>query len=392
MGAVGVGLIRDLNERAARLSIIIAGSCCTEYDPYEILRDHVRRGIVVGLHLGYSVESIARLLGVSKQDVEDHLGYLREADLVVEREERLVTGFFIALREDVVIAKDLARSLGVELGELYRASWDTVLETYNRLSASRRYPFSRVGFVLIGAYSLDMGMLRKFAEEGRIMPEAPVRKGGRYYMWGVEDGMENLGRYGMHSAEIGEYGFATFGGERERRRIPPPDYSLLRLLAKILGEENISKALEKYVKLPARERETINKRLEDMVTRIMGEYERKYQDPSYEINREAAEYLKEWLYLDENLSPQAPIYTKEDMRIIDEFIDHMSKHILKTIYKNLDKIQSTFRKMKASEYANFPEFFCWLYHLVFSEAIDYLIKEQLLKEPLHGYEYWVWKK
>jgi len=36
--------------------------------------------------------------------------------------------------------------------------------------------------------------------------------------------MEALGRYGMHSSQVGEYGFATFGGEKERRRTSPPDH------------------------------------------------------------------------------------------------------------------------------------------------------------------------
>jgi hypothetical protein len=70
----------------------------------------------------------------------------------------------------------------------------------------------------------------------------------------------------------------------------------------------------------------------------------------------------------------------------------MSTQIFNVIYKNLDKIEDTFKKCKASRYASFAEFFCWLYHLTFTETIDHLIAKQKLKTPIHGYEYWIWKK
>lgn len=210
-------------------------------------------------------------------------------------------------------------------------------------------------------------------------------------MWGVEGGMEYLGRYGMHYGELSEYGFASFGGEKERRRTSPPD-SLIKLLMEIMGENDPSKAYKKFVELPVHERDVVMKKLDDKVSKILREYERKYYESGYEIGEESAKYLKEWLYLDENLNPQAPVYTREDMNIIDSFINYMSTHIFNVIYKNLDEIQNTFKKLKASGYSSFAEFFSWFYHLAFTETIDYLIKERMLKQPPYGYEYWIWKK
>ncbi|MDM7275530.1 MAG: hypothetical protein P3X22_005355 [Thermoprotei archaeon] len=159
-----------------------------------------------------------------------------------------------------------------------------------------------------------------------------------------------------------------------------------------MGENDPSKVFEKLVKLPSRERDTVIKKLSDRVSKILREYEKKYYDSIYEISGESMKYLKEWLYLDENLNPQAPIYTREDMNIINGFIDYMSTHIFNIIYKNLDGIKNIFKKFKASEYASFAEFFCWFYHLAFTEIMDYLIREQRLRQPAHGYEYWIWKK
>ncbi|MDM7275531.1 MAG: hypothetical protein P3X22_005360 [Thermoprotei archaeon] len=219
---VTVRLIKDLNERAARFNVIIAGSYCLRYNPYATFQERVRRGIVIGLHKGYSLRSIAKLLNVPEHDVESHIRYMREAEFIVEKEGRIIPAFFIALREDVRRAKKAARRLGVEIGEVYKARWDVVMETYRKLSASSRFDFDRVGFVLIGAYSLDVGMLKKFEEEGKIMPRAPARKCGQYYMWGVEGGLESLGRYGMHYDELGEYGFASFGGRKRGEECPRP--------------------------------------------------------------------------------------------------------------------------------------------------------------------------
>lgn len=40
-----------------------------------------------------------------------------------------------------------------------KTSWNVVVETYDKLSVSSRLGLERVGFVLIGAYSLDMHAL-----------------------------------------------------------------------------------------------------------------------------------------------------------------------------------------------------------------------------------------
>lgn len=121
------------------------------------------------------------------------------------------------------------------------------------------------------------------------------------------------------------------------------------------------------------------------------EYEKKYRDGTYKISSQSERYPKEWLYLDTNFNPSAPIYYKKDMDIIRDFVDKMSTRIFTVIYKNLDRTQNIFRKCKASKYANFAEFFCWLYHLTFTETMDYLIRKQKLRPPACGYEYWIWK-
>lgn len=159
-----------------------------------------------------------------------------------------------------------------------------------------------------------------------------------------------------------------------------------------MDEGNVIDAFEKFVKLPSLERETLMKRVDEATLRALMEYEKKYWDSSYEISRESEKLLKEWLYLDENLQPQAPIYTQKDMEIIKNFVDKMSTYIFETIYKNLSSLQKTFGRCEASKYANFAEFFCWLYHLTFTETMDHLINKQKLKPPPHGYEYWIWKK
>ncbi|MEM2739077.1 MAG: hypothetical protein QXK93_08855 [Candidatus Bathyarchaeia archaeon] len=382
--------IRDLNQRAMRFDVIICGSAdASEYNPYIVFQTQIRKGIIIGLHEGYSVKSIAKSLNVSKQEVVSHLGFLRDAEFIREKNGCIVPAFFVALKEDVLRTKRAAKRLGVELAELYKTHWDAVVETYHKLSVSSRFDLDRVSFVLIGAYSLDM--IDKFAVEGKIMPKAPKRKAGSFYMWGVEDGMETLGRYGMHSGELGGYGFATFGGERERRRTSPPDH-WSKFLMEEMDEDNPLNAYNKFIKLQSSEREALMEKVNEATLKALMEYERRYQDSSHKISRESEKYLKEWLYLDENLTASAPIYTQKDIDIIRNFVDDMSTYIFDVIHKNLDKIQNTFRKCKASEYANFAEFFCWLYHLTFTETMDYLIREQKLRQPPHDYEYWIWKK
>jgi hypothetical protein len=84
------------------------------------------------------------------------------------------------------------------------------------------------------------------------------------------------------------------------------------------------------------------------------------------------EYLKKWMYVGEDLTPLAPIYTKKDLDTIKDFTDKMSIHVFDVVNENLDRIKSAFKECKASGYADFAEFFCWFYHLLFSETLDYL--------------------
>jgi len=384
--------ISNLDQKARRFNIIICGSAdLSEYNPSDVFQTPIRKGIVIGLHEDYTIEDIAKSLGVLEEEVSNHLKFLKEAEYVTERNGCLIPTFFIALKDDVLRAKDMAKHIGRELAERYESSWSLIEETYRKLSVSHRFSFDRVSFVLVGAYSLDIYMLEEFAREGKIMPKAPRRKAGCFYMWGVEDGMDSLGRYGMHSSEIGEYGYATFGGEMERRRRSPPDH-WLGILLKLMCEKSMADALTKFMKLPASEREHIVKAINEITLKVLGEYEKRYYDSGYELNPEAEKYLKEWLYIDEKLTPLAPIYTREDMLMIRDFAKKMSTQIFNVVYKNLDKIEDTFRNCKASRYASFAEFFCWLYHLTFTETIDHLIMKQKLKTPIHGYEYWIWKK
>lgn len=294
-----------------------------------------------------------------------------------------------ALEGGYVEGEKTSKHLGEELAKCYETRWDSVIEAYRKLSVSSRFSFDRIGFVLIGAYSLDM--IDKFAEEGKIMPKAPKRRAGSFYMWGVENGMDALGRYGMHSGQLGEYGFATFGGEKQKRRTSPPDH-WTKILMEEMRENNPLDAYNKFTQLQISEREAIRKKVDEATLKALKEYERKYLDNDYKVSHESEKYLREWLYLDENLTPSAPIYTQKDMEIIGNFVDEMSPQIFKVIYENIDNIRKTFMKCKASDYANFAEFFCWLYHLTFTKTMDYLIKVKKLRHSSHGYEYWIWKK
>ncbi len=158
-----------------------------------------------------------------------------------------------------------------------------------------------------------------------------------------------------------------------------------------MNEKDLHVAYMKFQKLASSKRKSFERKLDQLTHKALREYERKYDNEDYKLSKEFEDYLCRWLYIDENRVPSAPIYTEEDMGIIDAFVDEMSVHILDTVRRNLDTINAVFQKCGASEYASFPEFFCWYYHLAFAETMDYLVMKQKLSQPAHGYEYWIWK-
>jgi len=372
-----------------KLSIIICGDAGKgKHNPYNALQSDLRKAIIVGLHKGQSIADLARSYALMGNEVLGHLESLQEGGFVKEKNGKLVPSFFVALKRDVTATRKASLGLGRSIGEIYEANWETIVETYNHLPVSSRFGFERVGFVLIGAYSLDM--ISRFAEEGDIMPRAPKRKSGRYYLWAVENGMDALGRYGMHSGKCRRYRYASFGGERQRRRTSPPDHQW-KFMGSEMKEENPMAAYTKFQTLVGSERKSVEEKIKKTTLNALREYERKYHDESHEVSKETENLLRQWRYLDANGVPIAPIYSEEDMGTISEFVDEMAAYIFDEVYKNLNMIKATFSKCDASTYASFPEFFCWYYHLVFTETMDYLIRKQRLSQPKYGYEYWVWK-
>lgn len=60
-------VIGDLNQKAMKLNVIICGSAdASEYNPVIAFQMPIRKGILIGLHAGYSVGDVAKSLNVSK--------------------------------------------------------------------------------------------------------------------------------------------------------------------------------------------------------------------------------------------------------------------------------------------------------------------------------------
>ncbi|MGB9675936.1 MAG: hypothetical protein ACPL0C_01950, partial [Candidatus Bathyarchaeales archaeon] len=136
--------IKHLEQRIAKFNMIICGSAdASEYNPNIVFQKQIHKGIVIGLHKNYTIDRIAKSLNVSKEEALSHLEFLREAEFVTERNGRMVPTFFVALKEDVLRTKELAKSLGEEIGKCYEVHWDTITEAYCKLSVSSKFGFDR---------------------------------------------------------------------------------------------------------------------------------------------------------------------------------------------------------------------------------------------------------
>ncbi|MBS7620906.1 hypothetical protein KEJ32_02130, partial [Candidatus Bathyarchaeota archaeon] len=63
------------------MDVIICGSAdASEYNPYIAFQESIRKGIIIGLHMGYSIVELAKSLDVSREEVLNHLKFLREAE------------------------------------------------------------------------------------------------------------------------------------------------------------------------------------------------------------------------------------------------------------------------------------------------------------------------
>ena len=354
------------------INIIMCGSSGSRPTPSEIFykENSVRRNIIEGLHRGDALDKIAETLSLNYQEFMRHIKIMEAAGYVSSSRGTYSPGFFVALADEVEVMKGFAEPWGERISTLIQKqeNWRVIEDVYKKLSVFPRFSFKRIGLPLVGDFLLDIGMLKVFYKDSTIMPQPSDKFGGNFYVWGVEGGYDSLGRYGSHSESFNDMSVFSFGGGKERKRATLPD-AYWGMTAEI-GKDGASK----------------------IAKAVIAEYVRYYDDATVTISNDSLKYLVKWKYIrkiPEGFRCLAPVYKGKDFPLVRSLAQRMGKIILEQFKDEKRGLDEQFRKLRGSKHSSFAEFFCWFWHLVFSETIDSLIEVGKISKPRLGYEYGV---
>jgi len=333
-------LVVQLNKKAIQYnSMSIFLSMAGSGNPWEYFRPSSKLTLRA-LHDGHSLELIQEILQMTAEDLEEKLNLLVEASLVRKDEGVYYPTFFIADKDESYRTFMYAKEVGKLLAGEIKASWDEIEKEFSKLVISQNYSIKDLGFVLVGSKILDIGFLESLVKDKTLLVSAPNRPSpnhpdAQYYFFMIEGDVDYLGKYGEESMDLPweNWHFVTFG-------------------------KNI----------------------------IDG----KSNEPRNKIEEKCDELRKNNILTSpEELAAilDVPILSKDDSLAWRNFAMKIANRLLSVVKEMEKKLLAFYNQLKASKYTNnsLGEFMCWLMHVVYAWAIDFLIEDEILYMPTNKF-------
>lgn len=324
-----------------RLRLSMAGSG----NPWAVITQ-LRKGLLYALHDGLSLTDIGTTFKMSPDEVKKELNPLVAANLIMKREKKYIPTFFIANDSETRRVTNHAKAIGHALAERLLTLWPSQIETtYSKLTMSNKYSLCDLGFMLVGAHILDIGLLDALINEGVLMKPAPSRPSpnkpkARYYFWMIEGDWHDLGRYGLDDTDL-----------------PWPNWSFLSF-----GQSLINSSWNA-------DREALDKTCSSLVS-----------SSSVHSPDSLAKRLK------------IPLFTRTDTSYWSRLVEECTKELVEVYLEYEENLRQLFLTLHASTYApsNFSEFFCWYDHVSYAWAIDALEAKGLISVPTKCFTAALW--
>lgn len=362
-------------ERPLRFSMVGSSG---SINPYEVVRPVSRRKILVLINReNLGLEEIAEKLNLNLEEVKRDVEALKEAGLVKEVQGRLSPNFAIFTLEDYDVLKpSLDRlSLGVK-GIVERRMSEVRMLIKELKHVKRGLFFPDVEYIIVGAITLDYMGLEVLSREGLLVFGKDMPGGGRYVFTGSEwpVRIEEAWMWGHEDTTPSGYWFCTHG------KLPPnaPRMAFPDLAWRWIPHIGYNGALRRL--------DAIGEVLE-----LLLEEDLSTRDLSGRIGRSEEELIVElsllWVLdyvvpVGERWRLNRPFFTAVDLRRVKEVSYSILGEIAGLLKNEVSKIKEAY--VRTSPWRNkipFEEAFNYLYHIVFENALDVMIKEGVLTEP-----------
>ena len=198
----------------SRTQFSLCGSCglVGELNPYKVTASNVRQEILSAINRKpQSPRTLAARTSLSETDTLGHLRSMEQAGLVKEIDGRYQPAFAIFTHEDLTQIGPLLKELSTGLVRVAEDNMALVREVYEGGGfLEHGFPFQKLAYILIGAYTFDYGGLDALSEASFLLI-AKEMPGGRYVFSGFEGlNLRTRWQWG-HAATFGRFTFFSHG-------------------------------------------------------------------------------------------------------------------------------------------------------------------------------------
>jgi hypothetical protein len=320
-------------------------------------------GILRLIHHNKQEDDLSDLLGLPKKDVQRMIKCLVELRILRSKRGSLEpNGFFLENNESEEIVHQ-AKYLGNKLAVYIEDRWPLLQYLCTFLRNRPGFTVETAAYIIVGLYVLDLGALAAFYANSTLLPPPPRQATGEFYLWIIEDGELNRPFYGYSGLETGFYTLGNFGRRRPEERVT-------------LIDQLTNMRLSRREKLK-------------YVLNHLNTYRKLCLDLPHAGQAKIFRSLQRHGFLDEAENPLIPFLTQKDVQVIRTGTLPVAETILKIFSERKSFLEESFLLSYASRYASFAEYFCWLYHYCFSEALDILVQKGFLVQPANEYISWL---
>jgi hypothetical protein len=201
-------------ERAKLHSDFYFGSYPTSRDAAELMAKENVRLLLVGFHLGWDVDKVAKETKLSAEDLNKLYDDLDDQHLAGKRSaDDDARPFMPVIRErDYDRLKDSFRRYTDDFSKVLQANWADIETATSSLTGAAGVPKQQLLYQVVVSGILMGGMHDAFYDDKTMMSPPPRRgKGQRFYGWLVESDPTMAGTIKREARESDEYSIVTIG-------------------------------------------------------------------------------------------------------------------------------------------------------------------------------------
>jgi len=347
------------------------------YSPYTAVRSLDTQRILLLINSAPSrADDISVHLDLGKEKVHRFLSALSKCGLINESDGKISPSFPIFTAKDQVLLEPIIKKLAHETAAAVQKRMNEVESLIDDLSLTERgLRFSDLEYIIIGALTLDYNGLRVLREERLLCPGKKMPGKGNYIFSGLECGLVDLKKGWMwgHNSGFGRYWFSSHGRVPKDFRMAFPDLAWQwvgqveqsAIVAEMEKTGQILEALsqEDLSLVNLKDRIGRNDELLAQLAMLLGLGYVVLADKKWRINR--------------------PFFTVDDLGKIRKVSELILREVAKFLKgKQAKMLEGYAHTLPSKNEIPFEEAFNLIYHLIFEQALDLMMRNRTFDPPL----------